>query len=364
MIEVSTPGKLYIAGEYAVVEPGHPAIIVAVDQFITVTIEPAKKTGTIQSVQYSELPIRWTRRNGELVLDIRENPFHYILAAISLTEKYAQENNIPLSFYDLKVTSELDSSNGRKYGLGSSGAVTVATVKALNAFYGLNLDQMSIFKIAALAHLEVQGNGSCGDIAASCYGGWIAFSTFDHAWVRKQRKQSDLTSLLNSAWPDLSIKPLAVPENLRLLIGWTGSPASTSDLVDQVHESKDEKQKLYEQFLSESKKCVAEMIRGFEIQDVDLIKQMIHRNRCLLNQLSSISGVTIETPALKKLCDLAETYGGTAKSSGAGGGDCGIVITDQKSGILPLMSAWEKAAITPLPLHVYYQERSAHESKG
>ena len=27
MIEVSAPGKLYIAGEYAVVETGHPAVI-------------------------------------------------------------------------------------------------------------------------------------------------------------------------------------------------------------------------------------------------------------------------------------------------------------------------------------------------
>lgn len=43
MIEVSAPGKLYIAGEYAVVEPGHPAIIVAIDQFISVSIGPAKK---------------------------------------------------------------------------------------------------------------------------------------------------------------------------------------------------------------------------------------------------------------------------------------------------------------------------------
>ena len=153
MIEVSAPGKLYIAGEYAVVETGHPAVIAAVDQFVTVTVESARKVGSIQSAQYSGMPVRWTRRNGELVLDIRENPFHYILAAIRLTEKYAQEKNILLSFYDLKVTSELDSSNGRKYGLGSSGAVTVATVKALNVFYALNLSQLEIFKIAALANL-------------------------------------------------------------------------------------------------------------------------------------------------------------------------------------------------------------------
>lgn len=364
MIEVSAPGKLYIAGEYAVVEPGYPAIIVAVDQFITITIDAAEKNGSIQSAQYSELPVKWTRRHGELVLDIRENPFHYILAAIRLTEKYAGEQGQPLSFFDLKVTSELDNSNGRKYGLGSSGAVTVATVKALNLYYHLELRDLEIFKIAALAHLEVQGNGSCGDIAASCYGGWIAFATFDHQWVKTRMATASMTELLKTAWPALQIEPLTAPKNLRLLIGWTGSPASTSDLVDQVHESKEDKQTSYQHFLSSSRACVEQMIEGFKSGNVQLIKQMVTKNRQLLNELTTITGVTIETPALTELCNLAETFGGAAKSSGAGGGDCGIVIVDQKTGILPLMSAWEKAEITPLPLHVYhYNERNGHESK-
>ena len=354
MIEISVPGKLFIAGEYAVVEPRHPAIIVAVDQFINVTIEGARKNGSIQSAQYSDLPIRWTRRNGELVLDHRENPFHYILAAIRLTEKYAQEKGTLLSFYDLKVTSELDNSNGRKYGLGSSGAVTVATVKALNLYYDLKMDRLTQFKIAALAHLAVQGNGSCGDIAASCYGGWLAFSTFDHEWVLRKHQEWTLTQLLTSDWPELSIRPLIVPKSLRLLIGWTGSPASTSDLVDQVYQSKEAKEKGYAKFLADSKDCVNRLIDGFLNEDSRTIKKMITENRKLLVGLSSLTGVTIETPALKKLCDLAETYRGAAKSSGAGGGDCGIVIVDQKTGILPLMSAWEKADIIPLPLHVYH----------
>lgn len=354
MIEISVPGKLFIAGEYAVVEPGHPAIIVAVDQFINVTIEGARKNGSIQSAQYSDLPIRWTRRNGELVLDHRENPFHYILAAIRLTEKYAQEKGTLLSFYDLKVTSELDNSNGRKYGLGSSGAVTVATVKALNLYYDLKMDRLTQFKIAALAHLAVQGNGSCGDIAASCYGGWLAFSTFDHEWVLRKQQEWTLTQLLTSDWPELSIRPLIVPKSLRLLIGWTGSPASTSDLVDQVYQSKEAKEKGYAKFLADSKDCVNRLIDGFLNEDSRTIKKMITENRKLLVGLSGLTGVTIETPALKKLCDLAETYRGAAKSSGAGGGDCGIVIVDQKTGILPLMSAWEKADIIPLPLHVYH----------
>lgn len=357
MIEVSAPGKLYIAGEYAVVETGHPAIIVAIDQFVTVTIESARKVGSIQSAQYSGMPIRWTRRNGELVLDIRENPFHYILAAIHLTEKYAQEKNILLAFYDLKVTSELDNSNGRKYGLGSSGAVTVATVKALNTFYALNLSQIEIFKIAALANLTVQDNGSCGDIAASCCGGWIAFSTFDHQWLQEQSNQHTINHLLEINWPGLSIEPLLAPKDLRLLIGWTGSPASTSDLVDQVHSSRKEQMHSYKRFSEDSASCVKEMIKGFKENNVPLIQQMIRQNRTLLHVLSAITGVSIETPALKNLCDLAEKYEGASKSSGAGGGDCGIVIVDQKSGILPLISAWEKAKITPLPLHVYSYQR-------
>ncbi|OJG92905.1 phosphomevalonate kinase [Enterococcus silesiacus] len=264
----------------------------------------------------------------------------------------------------MKVTSELDSSNGRKYGLGSSGAVTVATVKALGLFYDLALTEEEIFKLSALAHLEVQGNGSCGDIAASCYGGWIAFSTFDHHWVTDQVQKQALTGLLQATWPKLMIQPLTVPKKLRLLIGWTGSPASTSDLVDQVNQSKEVQETAYQQFLDESKSCVETMITGFQTENISLIQTQIRKNRQLLQQLTSITGVTIETPALKKLCNLAQTCGGAAKSSGAGGGDCGIVLFKQKSGILPLMSSWEKEGITPLPLHVYfYGKQDKDESK-
>ncbi|OJG75391.1 phosphomevalonate kinase [Enterococcus quebecensis] len=355
---------MFIAGEYAVVEPGHPAIIVAVDQFVTVTLETAENVGSIQSAQFSSLPVRWTRRNNELVLDIRENPFHYVLAAIRLTEKYAHEQNKKLDFYHLKVTSELDNSNGRKYGLGSSGAVTVATVRALSLFYKLDLTEKEIFKLSSLAHLDVQGNGSCGDIAASCYGGWIAFSTFDHDWVNEQSQKQTLTELLQATWPKLMIQPLTVPKKLRLLIGWTGSPASTSDLVDQVNQSKEVQETAYQEFLQESKICVETMISGFQSENISLIQNQIRKNRHLLQRLTSITGVAIETPALKKLCDLAENYGGSSKSSGAGGGDCGIVLFKQKSGILPLMSSWEKEGITPLPLHVYfYGKQEKDESK-
>ena len=62
------PGKLYIAGEYAVVEPGHRAVLVAVDRFITVRITPCSPSGeyagTISSRLYANGPGAADRRTA------------------------------------------------------------------------------------------------------------------------------------------------------------------------------------------------------------------------------------------------------------------------------------------------------------
>ena len=134
LISVKAPGKLYIAGEYAVVETGFPAIIVALDQFVTVTIRSADQIGSIVSSQYQENSIYWRREEGEMVFDNRDNPFHYILSAIKVTEDYAKTVGKDLGIYHLTVESDLDSKDGRKWS-GFIAAVTVATIKALCEFY-------------------------------------------------------------------------------------------------------------------------------------------------------------------------------------------------------------------------------------
>ena len=47
MIRTYAPGKLFIAGEYAVVEPGYPAILVAVDRGIVVLLEEMLERGEL-----------------------------------------------------------------------------------------------------------------------------------------------------------------------------------------------------------------------------------------------------------------------------------------------------------------------------
>lgn len=353
MISVKAPGKLYIAGEYAVVETGFPAIIVALDQFVKVTVSTADRFGSIMSKQYQENSLYWTRENDRMVFDDRDNPFHYILSAIKLTEEYAKTLNKPLGLYHLKINSELDSDDGKKYGLGSSAAVTVATIHALCQFYELPLDKDRLFKLAAIAHFEVQGNGSLGDIAASVYGGWIAYHSFDREWLKLARKNYDLPQLLTEKWPGLKVDLLTPPADLKLMIGWTGSPASTSHLVDKVALAKAKDDMDYQTFLNESKKCLLAMIEGFKRGDLAAIKTEISRNRQILAGLSRLSGVIIETENLKQLCDIAEHFTGAAKSSGAGGGDCGIVIIDKNVPTTALIAEWQKNAIEPLNFNVH-----------
>ncbi|MBB1062805.1 phosphomevalonate kinase [Limosilactobacillus fastidiosus] len=364
MITEKAPGKLYIAGEYAVVENGYPAILVALDQFVTCSIEESEaEVGRIISRQYHKNALQWHRLGEQMVVDNRDNPFSYILSAIKVTEEYARAFARELRIFDLHIDSQLDSESGKKYGLGSSAAVTVATVKALCRFYNLPVTKDEIFKLAAIAHFEVQGNGSLGDVAASVYGGWIAYHSFDRQWLAQQRKYLDLRTLIELPWPDLKIESLKAPSNLQLLIGWTGKPASTSQLVDKISLFKARQQKEYHQFLEESKHCIQRMVDGFHNADLEAIKNEIRYNRELLKQLGINSGVHIETPILNKLCQIAEDFGGAAKTSGAGGGDCGIVAIDRNSNFKQVLTEWTANKIEQLPLSVHFIENIKGEIK-
>ncbi len=351
MIQTSAPGKLYIAGEYAVIEPGHPAILVAVDQFIRVSLEEALGEGSISS--YSNIPIVWTRNNGRPVLEQPDNRLSYIMAAINIVETYAKELGRNLQYYHLKVDSQLETDKGKKYGLGSSAAVTVATVEAICQFYKITITDDQLFKLAALAHLEVNNNGSCGDVAASVYGGWIAFKTFDKSWLLEESQKNSIKSLLRSEWKDLSIESLTPPEELKLVIGWTGSPASTTDLVDNVNNKRLENHILYKEFLKDSKQCVERMICAFKENNINEIQKQIRINRELLVNMGNDLDIVIETPLLRELSNIALPLGGYGKSSGAGGGDCGIVIFKDKKNLDRLIDEWEKQGIRYLPLKVY-----------
>ena len=147
----SAPGKLYIAGEYAVVEPGHRAVLVAVDRFITVRASPAEGSGRISSDLYRTGPLTWRRRPEDGAVQVPGRSGDYVVSAIRAVERMVREAGGTPRFFDLDISSELDGAGGRKLGLGSSSAVTVAAVRAVAGLYGLSLDDTAVYKLAMLA---------------------------------------------------------------------------------------------------------------------------------------------------------------------------------------------------------------------
>ena len=359
------PGKLYIAGEYAVVEPGHRAVLVAVDRFITLRVTPCSPAGgyagTIRSRLYDTGSRPWRHRPQDGLAEAVGGDDDYVISAIRVVEALVAEGGGRLGSFNLGISSELDEADGRKLGLGSSAAVTVATVRAVAGFYGLSLDDSRVYKLAMLASDAVQPIGSGGDIAASAVTGWVDYASPDRVWLRRARQRAQARGgtgdLLESDWPGLCLRRLPVP-SVRLQVGWTGAPASTPALVADVqtrsHGADD-----YTVFLRDSQDCLARLITAIEDDDAARIMRQIARNRALLAGLSRIGGRTIETTELARLVEIALDHGATAKSSGAGGGDCGIALCPPATDLVALRAAWETAGIRPLDLSVYSQDSSA-----
>jgi len=104
---------------------------------------------------------------------------------------------------------------GVKYGLGSSGAVTIGLVRNLLEQYHWFIDQdersksLIVFKLSAAIQHTLQMSGSYGDIAASSLTGIVYYQNFNHDWLDQQAMTTseDLKKLVLNAWPNMIFPP-------------------------------------------------------------------------------------------------------------------------------------------------------------
>ena len=348
-ITTRAPGKLYIAGEYAVVESGQPAILIAVDRFMTVSLRPAKSYGLIRSLGSAFDTVYWRHENGAPVFD--DFGQDYVANAIRVVEQLREERHLPARHYAIDITSGLVEDDGRKYGLGSSAAVTVAIVDALNQFYELSLDDIERLKLALIAVLGRAPRASGGDVAASTLGGWISYTSPDRAGIMAVASEGSIAAALECpAWEPFSVRRLPAPAREEIVVGWTGSPASTEHLVSGVQARSHGA--YFPGFLEESAAVVSKIAAA--LRGGEAIGDLISQARSLLRTLGETSGIRIETPLLRELCDIAERNGASAKSSGAGGGDCGIAFVPREAGRLTaIREQGVGASISPLDMSVW-----------
>ena len=354
-ITSKAPGKLFIAGEYAVVEPGQGAIVAAVSRYLTVTIDESTSVGTLTSTQNPDVIVEWTRE-GELFCAKEDHPYRLVEEAILVAEQYVREcGTATNALYSLAITSELDDAKrGIKYGLGSSGAVVVATIQAVLDFYKTPRTPLLVYKLSVLTNLRLSQRGSFGDIAASSFGGIVYYTSPDRSELLVQLQSQTIKEICDTDWKDLTIERLPEIPDFTLLVGWTGQVAITDSLIQATEKKRrvETDSAFYKEFLKKSHAIVRGLQKAWNKQDIPALQDGIRANRALLNEFAQVMQLEIETPALQTLCDLAEQKGACAKTSGAGGGDCGICFTQNETQRQQIETQWAKAQIQVLPIAI------------
>lgn len=335
MTIVKTCGKLYWAGEYAILEPGQLALIKAIPIYMTAEIK-ASNVYRLYSDMFS------------YSVDLRpDSSYALIQETVALVEEYLTAQGVELHPFSLDVRGKMER-EGKKFGLGSSGSVVVLVVKAMLAFYERLADREVLFKLASAVLLKRGDNGSMGDIACIVSEDLVLYQSFDREKVADWLEKENLQVVLARDW-GFSIRSVEPALKFDFLVGWTKEVAVSSHMVKQI------KDNMNSSFLQASKETVANLVKALEVGQEETIIDLLEQASQLLEGLSS----DIYTPSLRQLKNASRDLKAVAKSSGAGGGDCGIALSFDQDSTTLLKKRW-----ADLGIELLYQERMEHDDKS
>lgn len=327
-ISVKTCGKLYIAGEYSVLKCGNSAIIKNVDIFMKARINFSK---TPEYRIFSDM------FDYSVTLEY-DKDYLLIQSTIKNVNDFLILNGIDPEAIDLEITGKMEK-NGKKYGIGSSGSVVVLVIKAMFELYCKKSDKKffskeTIFKLAAYTLLKLGDNGSMGDLACISYESMVFYTSFDRKKIKKFVDKKDLKKVLKIDW-GYKIEKIKCGIKCEFLVGWTKKPSISSEMIKIVKSSIDEK------FLNEVQNIVNNLKVAIVNGEKENMKKLITENGNILKNLNK----NIYSPELIKLVKASEGLDVCAKSSGSGGGDCGIAFSFDENDSRELTKRWEKLGI-------------------
>ena len=361
-INVKTGGKLYIAGEYSVLTPGQSAIIKNIDIFMNAEISFLGESEN-RNEEKIENADKSKKKNDLKKYEIFSDMFDYsvsleydknyslIQETVIVVNEYLENKGIDTKPFKLRITGKMEK-DGKKYGIGSSGSVTVLVVKAMFELYSRKLaaevefkEQRSelledlaskdtIFKLSSYVLLKQGDNGSMGDIACIAYGNLVVYRSFDREKIQKEIREKTLKEVLELDW-EYEIEELKCSGNYEFLVGWTKKPSISKDMINLVKSS------INQDFLKKVEKIVQNLKLAIKNGDKMEIKKNILENGSELKKLKE----EIYSEELVELVEATENLDVCAKSSGSGGGDCGIAISFSNKDREILVERWKSVGI-------------------
>ena len=349
MIETTleAPGKMFLAGEYAVLEPGRSALVVAVDRTLRLRVRPdAQPTvelwhkpslvALIGELTGNSLnPVTWVGGvPSELSFAARATELGLRLCA---EEKLAPrgyhaafENDFTGGFNSASVPDPKQ--QPPKLGLGGSAAATVLAIRAACHAQGRSISPQETFALASAAHwVEQGGRGSGGDVASSSIGGALEIKVRRAPANPEEVWNQRATDLL--AAPLVEATPIVLPDDLRLLAVWSGQPADTREMMREIRALAAAKPAVYKTRLDR----ISFVTKALQAALVDAardpgpapraeILSWVRHGATAMASLGEDALTFVVTPELAKICAVAAANKCAGKPSGAGGGDCAVIF--------------------------------------
>jgi len=278
-------GKVILLGEHAVVH-GCPAIAVGIERGVTAEAVTAER---------------------DL---LRLSPWDLALGpAAEGDEPLERAFAAALAMYPsrpaLEVSAKVDLPPGA--GLGCSAAIGVAVLDAIDEALGIERSRTDLGKAALAWEKVFHGNPSGIDNTMSAIGG-----------VALYRKGDELRSLHSN-------KPL------HLVIGYSGEPSSTKEMVASVGRQLENDRERVNKAFEGIEVLVRNAKLAIEAGDLVALGQLLDLNHTILSSLM------LCTTKLDDMCQAARRAGALgAKMTGAGGGGCMFALAPKRDEALRL----------------------------
>ncbi len=286
-----------LLGEHAVLH-GRRALVCAIDKRITASLSQLPKPilRIVSDLGAYESPLNELKDHSD---------FRFVLDAV---RQYPLEQGV-----ELKITSDFSSD----IGFGSSAAVTVATHAALMGLVGTavpavrgplgerSLPLMDLFKRSLATIHRVQGRGSGADVAASVFGGVVAYRA-----------------------DPLEISPMC--EEFPLTAVYSGSKMKTVDVIHHLEEKRALNPDYFEKIFDRMDASVGEAIQIFGgapasvPADGEAAVPPADFGRILIENQKLMEEMGLCNAALAGITSIFKGLNVPAKISGSGLGDCAI----------------------------------------
>lgn len=302
------PGKVMLAGEYAVLD-GAPALVMAVDRYAHAVATDASDLDDSDGWLTPELDAALTLARQQA------------LVSTSISARVQ-----PGTLFD----------GARKLGLGSSAAMCVAGLVAAVAASGLDPSEPGVrsrvTRAALSGHRAAQGGGSGLDVLASAIGGVFCTSIRDGQ--------------------PTEIEPLSFPHGTRWRVLWTGEPVSTREFVARVRELAQRDDDGYRALVGRVRAASERFRDALRSDSARSLVDAAREAGDAMDALGQRAGIPIVTDAMRALVARANALGCAVKPSGAGGGDIVFAVSASADAMESLVSECPSLGVTALDLSV------------